>query len=140
VSEARVDERIRELARRSPNFGFLLDHEPLLVLDGTEAEAYVYSDPNTALFKARRFGETLAAKLVAAGRIQVSGTSQHARLLALARDGVIGPSQRQQFDELRTVGNRAVHTHYGEVRAAVDAVRACFSLGSATRLCWRRPL
>ena len=125
-----MDERIRELARRSPNFGFLLDHEPLLVLDGTEAEAYVYSDPNTALFKARRFGETLAAKLVAAGRIQVSGTSQHARLLALARDGVIGPGQRQQFDELRTVGNRAVHTHYGEVRAALDAVRACFSLGS----------
>lgn len=125
-----MDERIRELARRSPNFGFLLDHEPLLVLDGTEAEAYVYSDPNTALFKARKFGETLAAKLVAAGRIQVSGTSQHARLLALARDGVIGPSQRQQFDELRTVGNEAVHTHYGEVRAALDAVRACFSLGS----------
>ena len=125
-----MDERIRELARRSPNFGFLLDHEPLLVLDGTEAEAYVYSDPNTALFKARKFGETLATKLVAAGRIQVSGTSQNARLLALARDGVIGPGQRQQFDELRTVGNRAVHTHYGEVRAALDAVRACFSLGS----------
>jgi type I restriction enzyme R subunit len=48
----------------------------------------------------------------------------------LARDGVIGPSQRQQFDELRTVGNQAVHAHYGEVRAALDAVRACFSLGS----------
>ena len=125
-----MDERIRELARRSPNFGFLLDHEPLLVLDGTEAEAYVYSDPNTALFKARKFGETLATKLVAAGRIQVSGTTQNARLVALARDGVIGPGQRQQFDELRTVGNRAVHTHYGEVRAALDAVRACFSLGS----------
>ena len=62
-----MDERIRELARRSPNFGFLLDHEPMLVLDGTEAEAYVYPDPNTALFKARRFGETLAAKLAAGG-------------------------------------------------------------------------
>jgi type I restriction enzyme, R subunit len=125
-----VDERIRDLARRSPNFGFLLDHEPLLVLDGTEAEAYVFSDPNAALFKSRRFGETLAAKLVATGRIQVSGSSQHARLAALTRDGVIQGSQRQQFDDLRTLGNRAVHTHYGEVRAALDAVRTCFSLGS----------
>jgi len=60
------------LARRSPNFGFLLDHEPLLVLDGTEAEAYVYSDPNTALFKARKFGETL----LDAGRGRISELSQ----------------------------------------------------------------
>ena len=125
-----MDERIRELARRSPNFGFLLDYEPLLVLDGAEAEAYVYSDPNTALFKARKFGETLAEKLVATGRIQVSGTSQYSRLAALARDGLIKASQQEQFDELRTVGNRAVHTHYGEVRAALNALRACFLLGS----------
>jgi type I restriction enzyme R subunit len=125
-----VDERIRELARRSPNFGYLLDHEPLLVLDGAEAEAYVYSDPNTALFKARKFGETLALKLVAVGRIQVSGTSQYLRLAALTRDGVISGRQRQQFDDLRTEGNRAVHTHYGEVRVALDAILTCFSLGS----------
>jgi type I restriction enzyme R subunit len=125
-----VDERIRDLARRSPNFGFLIDHEPLLVLDGTEAEAYIYSDPNTALFKARKFGETLAEKLVAAGRIPVSGNSQYARLAALARDGLIKASQREQFDELRAMGNLAVHTHYGEVRAALDAVRSCFMLGS----------
>jgi type I restriction enzyme R subunit len=43
---------------------------------------------------------------------------------------VIQGSQRRQFDDLRTLGNRAVHTHYGEVRAALDAVRTCFSLGS----------
>jgi hypothetical protein len=29
-----VDERIRELARRSANLGFLFDLEPMLVLDG----------------------------------------------------------------------------------------------------------
>ena len=125
-----MDERIRELARRSLNFGFLLDHEELLVLDGAEAEAYIYTDPNAALFKARRFGETLAAKLVAAGRIRVDGSTQYARLAALARDGVIQSRQREQFDALRTVGNRAVHTHYGEVRGALDAVRTCYTLGS----------
>lgn len=130
VSGGLVDERIRELARRSTNFGFLLDHEELLVLDGAEAEAYVYTDPNTSLFKARRFGETLAAKLVVAGQIRVDGSSQYARLAALARDGVIQSRQRDQFDALRTVGNRAVHTHYGEVRAALDAVRTCYALGS----------
>lgn len=34
-----------ELARRSRNFGFLLRHEPLLVVDGAAAETYIYSDP-----------------------------------------------------------------------------------------------
>lgn len=125
-----MDERLRELARRSPNFGALLDHEPVLVLVGTQAESYVYSDPNAALFKARLFGETLAKKLVAALRVPVQGNTQAARVLALTRDGVITARQRQQFDELRTIGNRAVHSYYAEVRAALDAVRTCFSLGS----------
>ena len=34
-------EPIHELAKRSRNFGFLLQHEPLLVLDGAAAEAYI---------------------------------------------------------------------------------------------------
>jgi type I restriction enzyme R subunit len=125
-----VDARIRELARLSLNFGFLLDYEPLLVLDGAEAEVYVYSDPNASLVKTRRFGETLAVKLAASAQVRVPGTSQAARIVALAREGVITAAQRRQFEVLRTVGNRAVHGHYGEVRAALEAVRTCFSLGA----------
>lgn len=41
-----------ELARRSRNFGFLLRHEPLLVVDGAAAETYIYSDPGAAMGKA----------------------------------------------------------------------------------------
>jgi type I restriction enzyme R subunit len=55
-----MPEPIDELARRSRNFGFLLQHEPLLVMDGAAAEAYLYSDPDVAMAKARRFTETLA--------------------------------------------------------------------------------
>lgn len=130
MSEARVDERIRELARRSPNFGFLLDLEPMLVLDGAGAESYVYSDPNAALFKARQFGETLAKRLAADSGTRARGTRQVDLLFALTRDGVVEGSTRRAFDDLRTVGNQAVHGHYGEVRAALDAVRTCFELGA----------
>ncbi|SNS23512.1 hypothetical protein [Actinomadura mexicana] len=35
-----------ERARRSRNFGFLLRHEPLLVVDGAAAETDIYSDPD----------------------------------------------------------------------------------------------
>jgi type I restriction enzyme R subunit len=40
--------------------GFLLQHEPLLVLDGAAAEAYIYTDPDAAMATARRFRETMA--------------------------------------------------------------------------------
>ncbi|WP_422733017.1 DEAD/DEAH box helicase family protein [Micromonospora sp. WMMD558] len=122
-------QQIDELARRSQNFGFLAPHEPLLVLDGAGAETYVYSDPDAALFKARRFGETLAKKLVALTQTRVDGTTQHARLQALTNAGVLLPRIRQAFDEVRNSGNRAVHTHFGDVRVALSTVGTCFELG-----------
>ncbi len=124
-----MDQQIEEFARRSQNFGFLAQHEPLLVLDGATAESHVYTDPDVAMFKARRFGETLARKLVSLTQTRVNGTTQHARLQALANSGVIVPRIRQRFDEVRSTGNRAVHSHFGDVRAALSAVRCCFELG-----------
>ena len=47
----------------SANFGFLLKHEPLLVLYGAGAEAAIFTDPNVATYKARQFGEVLSADL-----------------------------------------------------------------------------
>jgi type I restriction enzyme R subunit len=76
----------------------------------------VNSDPSTALFKARQFGETLAKRLAADSRTRTRGTRQVDLLFALTRDGVVEGSTRRAFGELRTVGNRAVHGHYGEVR------------------------
>ena len=62
-----MDERIRVLADASANFGFLLQHEPLLVLYGAGAEAAIFTDPNVAIYKARQFGEVLATDLVRRG-------------------------------------------------------------------------
>jgi type I restriction enzyme R subunit len=40
-----VDPRLAELARRTPNFGFLLAHEAVLVGYGAAAESMVFTDP-----------------------------------------------------------------------------------------------
>ena len=122
-------EPIDELARRSRNFGFLLQHEPLLVMDGAAAESYLYSDPDAAMAKARRFTETLAKLLVRRTQIRVNGSSQDARIKALTDAGVLVPRIRQAFDQVRISGNRAVHSHWGDVRAALSCVRTCFELG-----------
>lgn len=124
-----MDEQFEHLARRSPNFGILLKYEPLLLLDGAAAESYVYADPDASMVKARRFTETLARKLVSLTQTRVVGTTQSDRLRALSDAGVLVPSIRQAFDQVRGTGNRAVHTHYGDVRAALSTLQLCFELG-----------
>ncbi|GAA4624559.1 hypothetical protein GCM10023196_025190 [Actinoallomurus vinaceus] len=109
---------IDELAARSRNFGFLLQHEPLVVMDGAAAESYLYSDPDTAMAKARRFTETLAKLLVSRTQTPVQRNTQDARIRALANAGVLVPKVRQTFGHVRISGNRAVHSHWGDVRAA----------------------
>lgn len=100
------------------------------MLDGASAESYVFADPDSAMFKARRSAETLSRKLIALTRTRVGErASQDERVRALARAGVLVPSIRQAFDEVRRTGNRAVHTHFGDVRAALSAVQTCFELG-----------
>ena len=122
-------EPIDELAKRSLNFGFLLQHEPMLVMDGAAAESYLYSDPDAAIAKARRFTETLARLLVKSTQVRTAGSSQDARIKALTDAGVLVPRVRQAFDHVRVSGNRAVHSHWGDVRAALSCVRMCFELG-----------
>jgi type I restriction enzyme, R subunit len=124
-----MPEPIDELASRSRNFGFLLQHEPLLVMDGAAAESYLYSDPDAAMAKARRFTETLAKLLVRRTQTRVSGPAQDARIKALADAGVLVPRICQAFDDVRISGNRAVHSHWGDVRAALSCLRTCFELG-----------
>ncbi|KQC39318.1 hypothetical protein UK82_06200 [Frankia sp. ACN1ag] len=117
------------LARASQNFGFLLEHEPLLVLFGVSAESYIYPDPNTSLMKARQFAETLAARMVAGTATPVRGDRQVDRLAALARAGLLEPRIKRAFDAVRRAGNEAVHGYFGEVRVALAMVGHCFELG-----------
>jgi len=101
----------------------------MLVLDGVSAESYVYTDPDTAMYKARRFTEILAKMLVRLTNTPVARDDQSGRIHALSRAGVLVPKIRKAFDRIRDSGNRAVHTHYGDVRAALECVRLCFELG-----------
>lgn len=66
-----VDPRLRELAHRTPNFGFLLAYEAVLVGYGAAAESMVFTDPNTSMIKARQFGEQLVTALVTTFGIQI---------------------------------------------------------------------
>jgi type I restriction enzyme R subunit len=122
------DARIAQIAERTPNFGFLMEHDHELVLLGAQAESYVYTDPNAAMYKARLFGELLARLLVRLTSCRVDGNRQVDRINALRRTGVLVPQVKNWFEDVRDLGNRAVHDHYRGVRAALGAVESCFRL------------
>jgi predicted transcriptional regulator len=124
-----VIEDLDDLVRRSANFGYLIGHEPILAYDGASAESYIYTDPDVALFKARRFLDNLSKKVAIASGSRTRAGSLAERIDDLQRHGVIDDNVRKICDEIRRVGNRAVHSGLGDVQVALDTVRGCFDLG-----------
>jgi len=122
------ERRIKQIAERTPNFGFLLEHDHELVLLGAQAESYVYTDPNAAMYKARLFGELLTRLLVRLTGCRVDGNRQVDRINALHRSGVLVPEVKNWFEAVRSLGNKAAHDHYRRARSALAAVENCFRL------------
>ncbi|MGH3961800.1 MAG: DEAD/DEAH box helicase family protein [Pseudonocardiaceae bacterium] len=127
-----ADPRLEELAQRSPNFGFLLAHEAVLVGYGAAAESMVFTDPNTSMIKARQFGEQLVAALVTTFgiRIPAGQGTQHKRLKVLLDQGVINKRVHSWFDAVRDTGNKAAHEGFAAQRDALRLVRTCYDLGA----------
>ncbi|MGC5411340.1 hypothetical protein ACPXCX_47870, partial [Streptomyces sp. DT225] len=82
-----MDERLKNLAKSSPNFGILYPLKPLLSLYGAQAEATVFTNPNSSLVQAGQFGEVLAEELITRIGMRVEGNRQIDRLTALTRAG-----------------------------------------------------
>lgn len=124
-----MDEWLRRLAKASPNFGILYQHQPLLALYGAQAELNVFSNPNAAQVQAGQFGEVLAEELITRTGTRVSGTRQIDRLRALTTIGALTPPVHDAFDQLRRDRNEAAHAHLFDTTRALEAVRLCYELG-----------
>lgn len=124
-----MEDRLRDFAKRSPNFGSLYQHQPLLSLYGASAEATVFTNPNSSLVQAGQFAEVLAQELVTRIGMRVEGDRQLDRLVALTRAGVLVPEIRNDFDRLRRDRNKAAHDHLFDTTRALAAVRTCYRLG-----------
>ncbi|MFE9797413.1 DEAD/DEAH box helicase family protein [Streptomyces goshikiensis] len=124
-----MDDRLRDFAKGSPNFGVLHQHQPLLSLYGASAEATVFTHPNSSLVQAGQFGEVLAEELITRIGMRIEGDRQIDRLVALTRAGVLVPEIRDDFDRLRRDRNKAAHSHLFDTARALAAVRVCYKLG-----------
>ncbi|MFI7409031.1 DEAD/DEAH box helicase family protein [Streptomyces sp. NPDC049627] len=124
-----VDDRLRKLAKASPNFGRLYGYQPLLAIYGSQAELTVLTNPNAAYVSAGQFGEVLAEEFVTRTGTRVEGTTQFDRLNALTRAGVLVGWSRDAFDKLRRGRNDAAHNHLFDTTKALEALRLCWQLG-----------
>ncbi|MBD2215092.1 protein kinase [Nostoc linckia FACHB-104] len=113
----------------SPNFDFLAIHEVYLVEIATLAERYFQDDPLTCLTKLRRFGE-LVAQLVAAklGIYVKSDEDQYRLLRRLRQDGCIPHEVYQLFEQIRWIGNQAIHADKGDHQTALDTLQIAWNL------------
>ncbi|MEU8668152.1 DEAD/DEAH box helicase family protein [Streptomyces anulatus] len=124
-----MDEWLRRLAKASPNFGILYQHQPLLALYGAQAELNVFSNSNAAQVQAGQFGEVLAEDLITRTGTRVAGARQIDRLRALTTIGALTPPVHDAFDQLRRDRNEAAHAHLFDTTRALEAVRLCYELG-----------
>lgn len=114
----------------SPNFGHLAKHVEWLAVLGVKAERFVFSEPDTALFHLRRFGEVLAQEAAASTGLYTSADESQAELLRRLRDsGIVDREVADLFHALRKAGNRAVHDGVGTQRDALHGLRIAWKLG-----------
>lgn len=108
----------------SPNFGFLVKHDDVLVRHAALAERYVFDDANSALVKLRQFGELLAEHCAAYAGIALGERESFLNVLdKLWSAGVTGAQVSQLFHGLRKAGNEAAHAHVGDRREALHQLQ-----------------
>jgi hypothetical protein len=125
-----MTDQVIELVAASNNFRFLAELSLQLAGDAAIAESYVYSDPDAALHRARRFAETLVK--LALDRFGLPYTPRQPYghgINTLSKARVIPESLREILRKIRADGNEAVHAGSGDPDKAAAAVRACFELG-----------
>lgn len=114
----------------SVNFDFLKSKWPELSDLGTYAESYAYSDPKSAVFNLRLFGENLVKDIYRDLKLQ---KPLRATFIDLLEDGTfqsITPTVvRDKLHALRVEGNKAAHGEGATTIVALWLLREAFDLG-----------
>ncbi|AGB41038.1 DNA/RNA helicase, superfamily I [Halobacteroides halobius DSM 5150] len=97
----------------SINFSFLKNKWPDLNELGKLAEKNLYSDPNTTLFKLRKFGERIVDYIFEYENItELKDKRQFNKLKRLEKEELMDDKILEIFHSLRKTGNEAVHNSY----------------------------
>lgn len=110
------------------NFIFLQKDYPLLYNIAFLAENYLYSDPNTCMFKLRQFSEVMMGEIFKIERIPSFEQNQAQKINTLKQNDLIEPIIADIFHQLRMKGNDAVHSVYASQEVAETLLKMAYKL------------
>ena len=97
------------MTEKGTNFGFLDRCDDRVAHLARQAERYVYTDPDSCLFKLRLMIETMAKRLVAMSAPDMVDSDLSSMLGVLERLGTLPRRQADGMHAIRRDGNAAVH-------------------------------
>ncbi|WP_297964143.1 type I restriction-modification system endonuclease [uncultured Anaerovibrio sp.] len=92
------------------NFDFLRDDFPVLYKQGSMAERYLYTDPNSCLIKIGLMGETIIKLMFDYDNVELPYTNDAIhRIDTLYREDLLDREMTSLFHSVRKMRNRAIH-------------------------------
>jgi type I restriction enzyme R subunit len=111
------------------NFEFLKKEFPLLSNIGEAAEANCFSDPVTALFKLRQFGEKILFFIFEAHALDFPvQVNFHNCLIDLKNENILPERVLELLFSIKNKGNIAVHENKGNIADAKTIIFAAFKV------------
>lgn len=111
------------------NFSFLREHFPLLAELGEKAEQYLYTDPNSSMFKLRFLGEKIVELMFQYDKEEdPTDHTQVARIRWLTAEDYLPEQEAASLTILRKLGNKAVHDNYASEQDALLCLKVAHSL------------
>jgi len=108
----------------SPNFGFLKQHDELLLNYAARAERYVFDDPNTTFIKLRQLAELMAQLSAAKAGMYLDEEEKFVDTVRrLSERGIADRDIASLFHGVRRTGNEAAHAHYDDRRQALHQLK-----------------
>ena len=107
----------------SDNFRFLGERDKWMGQLGRQAESYVYTDPESCLFKLRLMIETMARRMIAMQFSEAVSEDLGAMLARLERIGALDRSRADVMHAIRRDGNAAVHGGRTPIPTAMRRLR-----------------
>ena len=118
------------MSKKLSSFEFLKNFDLLLVQLGTLAESYPANDSHAALIRLRQYGEVLSRHIAQKFHIYVENEEVNFDLLENLKSGDQIPQDViSGLNQLRIVGNNALHSFQGDSSDVKNNLRIAIKLG-----------
>jgi type I restriction enzyme R subunit len=113
------------------NFDFLKSKWPDLAKTGQLAEQYLYTDPNSCIFKTRLFAEKLVDLFLVFYKVETDIESNlYEKINQLSQVKSLNPAVINLFTLIRRNGNKAAHDNYVDINNAKESLESIFKLSA----------